>query len=54
MEGPRYIWWNFVSSSKERIAQAQEDWRAMRFARVPDETEFIPLPEGGAGPVSYP
>jgi redox-sensitive bicupin YhaK (pirin superfamily) len=54
MEGPRYIWWNFVSSSQERIAQAQEDWRAMRFPRVPDETEFIPLPTGGAGPVSYP
>jgi redox-sensitive bicupin YhaK (pirin superfamily) len=45
MEGPRHIWWNFVSSSKERIAQAKEDWRAGRFALVPgDEKEFIPLP----------
>jgi redox-sensitive bicupin YhaK (pirin superfamily) len=54
MEGPRYIWWNFVSSSKERIAQAREDWRAQRFPAVPQETEFIPVPEGGTGPVSYP
>jgi redox-sensitive bicupin YhaK (pirin superfamily) len=46
MDGPRHIWWNFVSSSKERIRQAQEDWRAKRFALVPgDEKEFIPLPE---------
>jgi redox-sensitive bicupin YhaK (pirin superfamily) len=54
MESSRYIWWNFVSSSKDRIAQAQEDWRAKRFPGVPDETEFIPLPEGSPGPVSYP
>lgn len=45
LEGPRHIWWNFVSSSKERIAQAKADWKAGRFAAVPDETEFIPLPE---------
>lgn len=45
LEGPRYIWWNFVSSSKERIDQAKEDWKSGRFAAVPDETEFIPLPE---------
>jgi redox-sensitive bicupin YhaK (pirin superfamily) len=45
MEGPRYIWWNFVSSSNERIEQAKEDWKRGRFAAVPDETEFIPLPE---------
>jgi hypothetical protein len=45
MDGPRHIWWNFVSSSKERIAQAKEDWRARRFALVPgDEKEIIPLP----------
>jgi redox-sensitive bicupin YhaK (pirin superfamily) len=45
MDGPRHIWWNFVSSSKERIDQAKEDWRAKRFALVPgDEKEFIPLP----------
>lgn len=45
LEGPRYIWWNFVSSSKERIEQAKEDWKMARFAAVPDETEIIPLPE---------
>ncbi|MBZ4420182.1 pirin family protein [Myxococcus sp. RHSTA-1-4] len=45
MDGPRYIFWNFVSSSKERLEEAKADWRAGRFARVPQETEFIPLPE---------
>ncbi len=46
MDGERYIWWNFVSSSKERIAQAKEDWRQARFDIVPgDEVEFIPLPD---------
>ncbi len=45
MDGPRHIWWNFVSSSKERIEQAKADWRAGRFERVPsDDVEFIPLP----------
>ncbi len=45
LEGPRHIWWNFVSSSKERIEQAKADWKAGRFAHVPNEHEFIPLPE---------
>jgi redox-sensitive bicupin YhaK (pirin superfamily) len=45
LEGPRHIWWNFVSSSKERIEQAKEDWKTGRFAAVPNEHEFIPLPE---------
>jgi len=45
LEGPRYIWWNFVSSSTERIEQAKQDWKTGRFAAVPQETEFIPLPE---------
>jgi redox-sensitive bicupin YhaK (pirin superfamily) len=45
MEGPRYIWWNFVSSRKERIEEAKEDWKMGRFRAVPGETEFIPLPE---------
>jgi redox-sensitive bicupin YhaK (pirin superfamily) len=45
LEGPRYIWWNFVSSRKERIEEAKEDWKSGRFAPVPNETEFIPLPE---------
>ncbi|MCB1542751.1 MAG: pirin family protein [Rhodoblastus sp.] len=44
-DGPRYIWWNFVSASRERIEQAKADWAAGRFAPVPGETEFIPLPE---------
>lgn len=42
--GERHIWWNFVSSSKDRIEQAKNDWREDRFGRVPGETEFIPLP----------
>ncbi|HVY98947.1 MAG TPA: pirin family protein [Dongiaceae bacterium] len=45
LDGPRYMWWNFVSSSKDRIEQAKADWQAERFAAVPGETEFIPLPE---------
>jgi redox-sensitive bicupin YhaK (pirin superfamily) len=45
MDGPRHIWWNFVSSSKERIEQAKADWKAGRFAAVPGDPEFIPLPE---------
>ena len=44
MEGPRHIWWNFVSSSRERIEQAKEDWRLGRFAEVPGEVDRIPLP----------
>jgi hypothetical protein len=46
MDGPRFIWWNFVSSSQERIEQAKEDWAQKRFDTVPgDAEEFIPLPE---------
>lgn len=45
MDGPRHIFWNFVSSSRERINQAKDDWEAGRFGRVPgDDKEFIPLP----------
>jgi redox-sensitive bicupin YhaK (pirin superfamily) len=41
----RYIWWNFVSSSQEKIEQAKEEWRSGRFDIVPgDAEEFIPLP----------
>ncbi|UUX97160.1 pirin family protein [Aquabacterium sp. J223] len=64
LEGPRFVWWNFVSSRKERIEQAKADWQAGRFAAVPGETEFIPLPEKVAAqpappaqqprPVDYP
>ncbi len=42
---PRYIWWNLVSSSPDRIEQAKGDWKSGRFDPVPGETEFIPLPE---------
>ena len=42
--GPRYVWWNFVSSRKERIARAADDWAAERFATVPGDAERIPLP----------
>jgi redox-sensitive bicupin YhaK (pirin superfamily) len=45
MDGPRHIWWNFVSSSKERIEQAKEDWKTGRFETVPGDPEFIPLPD---------
>lgn len=45
LDAPRHLWWNFVSSRKERIEQAKADWRAQRFARVPGDDEFIPLPE---------
>jgi redox-sensitive bicupin YhaK (pirin superfamily) len=46
MDGPRHIWWNFVSSRKERIDQAKAEWAAGHFQKVPgDEIEFIPLPE---------
>jgi redox-sensitive bicupin YhaK (pirin superfamily) len=46
MDGPRHIWWNFVSSRKERIEQAKVEWAAGHFGKVPgDEIEFIPLPE---------
>ncbi|QZH75159.1 MAG: pirin family protein [Erythrobacter sp.] len=51
----RHVWWNFVSSDRERIEQAKADWREGRFAKVPgDEAEFIPLPEGAPKTVSYP
>lgn len=54
LDGPRFVWWNFVSSSRERIVQAAEDWNAQRFAAVPGETERIPLPEKGPRFVGYP
>ncbi|RIV88050.1 pirin family protein [Aurantiacibacter zhengii] len=51
----RHVWWNFVSSDRERIEQAKEDWRERRFAAVPgDDAEFIPLPDGQPKTVSYP
>ncbi|MES2609996.1 MAG: pirin family protein [Pseudomonadota bacterium] len=45
LDGPRHMWWNFVSSRKERIVQAAADWEAGRMKVVPGETESIPLPE---------
>lgn len=46
--GKRYKWWNFVSSSKEKIEQAKQDWQTGKFESVPGETEFITLPEDTA------
>ena len=43
--GERHIWWNFVSSSKERIETAKVNWKKQRFPEIPGEREFIPLPE---------
>jgi redox-sensitive bicupin YhaK (pirin superfamily) len=45
LDGQRFLFWNFVSSSKERLVKAADDWEAQRFAKVPGETEFIPLPK---------
>jgi redox-sensitive bicupin YhaK (pirin superfamily) len=54
MDGPRHVFWNFVSSRRDRINQAKEDWKAGRFALPPDDhDEFIPLPEVPLT-VSYP
>lgn len=51
----RHVWWNFVSSSRERIEQAREDWREERFPVVPDDAEErIPIPDGQPKTVSYP
>jgi hypothetical protein len=54
LDGPRHVWWNFVSSRRDRIAQAREDWKALRFPLVPeDDKEWIPIPEVPKT-VSYP
>jgi redox-sensitive bicupin YhaK (pirin superfamily) len=46
LDGPRYVWWNFVSSRKDRIEQAKEEWKRGHFGKIAgDEIEFIPLPE---------
>jgi redox-sensitive bicupin YhaK (pirin superfamily) len=47
MDGPRYIWWNFVSSRRDRIEQAKQDWKNARFDLVPGDSESIPLPQPG-------
>jgi hypothetical protein len=53
LEGDRFIWWNFVASSKEAIQQAKDKWRAQAFGKVPDETEWIPLPDEPKQPESF-
>ena len=45
LDGPRHIWWNFVSSSLARIERAKDEWREGRFAAVPGDDERIPLPD---------
>jgi redox-sensitive bicupin YhaK (pirin superfamily) len=45
LEGERIVWWNFVSSSRERLEQAKRDWSEGRFGEVPGESDFIPLPK---------
>lgn len=45
LDAPRFMWWNFVSSRKERIVQAAQDWEAQRMGQIAGETEFIPLPK---------
>ena len=42
---PRYIWWNFVSSRRERIREAADQWKKQLFGQVAEETDYIPLPE---------
>jgi redox-sensitive bicupin YhaK (pirin superfamily) len=44
LDGPRHMWWNFVSSRKERILRAADDWEAQRMGKVPNDDELIPLP----------
>ena len=45
LDAPRHMWWNFVSSRKDRIVQAAADWDAQAMGQVPGEVEWIPLPE---------
>ena len=52
LDGHRFLFWNFVSSSKERLSQAADDWSAQRMGQVPGETEFIPLPKAPLRPAT--
>jgi len=54
MDGTRYLTWNFVASSPERLEQAKNDWRDQNFPAIPGETEYIPLPDLPGKPVGYP
>jgi redox-sensitive bicupin YhaK (pirin superfamily) len=51
LDAPRHMWWNFVSSRKERIVQAASDWQAQTMGQIEGESEFIPLPEPGPNAV---
>lgn len=53
MDGDRFIWWNFVASSKDAIEHAKQRWRAQDFGAIPDETEWIPLPGEPKAPESF-
>lgn len=51
LDGPRHVWWNFVSSDKERIERAKQEWKDGKFGTIPgDDQEFIPLPEPKPSP----
>ena len=54
LDAPRFLWWNFVSSRRELIVEAQAAWAEQRFPKVPDETEFIPLPQRPLPPAAPP
>ena len=54
LDGERHLWWNFVSSRKARLAHAAEDWRDRKFADIPGESEFIPLPDNAPRVADYP
>jgi redox-sensitive bicupin YhaK (pirin superfamily) len=54
LDGERFVWWNFVASSRQRIARAAEDWKQGRFAAIAGESEFIPLPENAPQIADYP
>jgi hypothetical protein len=54
LDAERFLWWNFVSSRKQRIAQAARDWQAGNFSRVPGEHEHIPLPDNAPQVADYP
>jgi redox-sensitive bicupin YhaK (pirin superfamily) len=54
LDAPRFLWWNFVSSSRDHILDAQAAWSEQRFPAVPGETEYIPLPSRPLPPVPTP
>jgi redox-sensitive bicupin YhaK (pirin superfamily) len=54
LDAPRFLWWNFVSSQRDRILEAQAAWSEQRFPKVPGETEFIPLPTRPLPPAHTP